>query len=231
MEESIESFDPLLQEVHKKSGGSKLCAWPHYVDWMSRTEPGSGEHSSSRFRIQANSNSFVSLIRWVERVADSVDPEGLEVEIHISDRNALQDAEATSVLRRLRSVTKVHVYPGDRHSREAVRLLYGHLDHDPIPALLSLKVLHVIHEDVIPEEMLHMILTRFAAHRNHQEGGGPRKLPDLEIIADTPREAWLIPIKSFDFAVITQIRSIAGVTFTWNRPGVSWWESGMLAVV
>lgn len=221
LEEHFEPFESLFRELHTKSRNPKIHVKPDCMEWYEPRRPG--------FRIYASSDSFPPMLRWIERVVDWADLEGLEMEIEIAG-TVLQDPEVTSILRRLRNVTKLSACRDDNNSQGTIRLL-SDLDHNPIPVLPSLKVLHFVYQGVIPEEMLQIVRTRFAAHLNHQEGGGPRKLPDLEIIADIPSPVSLMPIKSLDFAVITQIRSIAGVRFTLNWLGVPREEDGMLAVV
>ncbi|KAG9048296.1 hypothetical protein FS837_000295 [Tulasnella sp. UAMH 9824] len=227
--QSIGSFEPLLRDLHKKSGGSTFCARAGLMEWLSCITPGNGEHCYPRFIIEAKSTSFVSMLRWIGRVVDGADPEGLEVEILISDPNVLQDPEVTSTLRGLRSVTKLCAFGEDRVGQETIRLLRK-LDHNHVPILPSLKLLDLTGKDAATEEVLQMVRTRVRVYPSH---GSPRQLPDLEIVADTQSTpAWLMPIKSLDFYVITQIRSTAGVRLKFHRHSYSTWEGGgMLAIV
>lgn len=73
LSESIGSFEPLLRDLHKKSGGSNLCAEPGFMEWLSCIAPSYGEHYPS-FNIEVESTSFASMLQWIGRVVDSADP-------------------------------------------------------------------------------------------------------------------------------------------------------------
>ncbi|KAG9024858.1 hypothetical protein FS837_005158 [Tulasnella sp. UAMH 9824] len=224
LDKSLGFFESLLRELHKQCGGSILTVCHSYVDWRTRVIPWWGEPG---FEVQIWSNSFVSLLRWVERVVDEAALEDLLMKVYISGENRFLDPEFAPVLRRLRSVAEVYAGSDPENGRETVRFL-GNPDHNPIPILLSLRLLRVAYEDISAEEVLQMLRTRFAAHCNH---GGPRKLPDLEVVAELAVDAQPVPIKSLPFAVITQIRSITGVKFRFNRHKEGWNRIGTCAIV
>ncbi|KAG8954803.1 hypothetical protein FRC00_005703 [Tulasnella sp. 408] len=225
--ESVGLFEPLLRELHEKSGRSQLIVSPGFVDWKTPLKRGSGKHSYRNLEVQIRSASFISLLRWIERVVNGGDLEGLEMKVYITGQNTLPDPEVTSILGRLRNVTEIRAYHGPENSREVVRLLCD-LDDNSIPLLFSLTLLHTDYEYIAADEMLLMLRTRITAHANN---GGPGKLPGLDIVAELAVEARPEPIGSLDFAIIAQIRAIPGVRFILTRP----WEvkdtAGMCAIV
>ncbi|KAG8954802.1 hypothetical protein FRC00_005702, partial [Tulasnella sp. 408] len=204
--ESMGSFEPLLRKMHEKSGRSQLDVSPSYVDWKTPFKRGSGKHGCCSFEVQIRIFSFISLLRWIERVVNGGDLEGLEMRVYITGENRLPDPEITSILGRFRNVTEIYAYHGPENGREVVRLL-SDLDDSPIPLLFSLTVLHIDYEYIAAEEILLMLRTRLTAHTNK---GGRSQLPDLDVVAELAVEARPEPIKSLDFATIAQIRAIAG---------------------
>ncbi|KAG9041321.1 hypothetical protein FS837_012420, partial [Tulasnella sp. UAMH 9824] len=223
LDESIGLFEPLLREMHKRAGGSRLDVAPHSLDWRACLEPWMGNELG--FNVSLRSNSFASLLRWVERVVDEADLEDLQMHIHISGETTLADPEVTSILRRLRSVTALHARSQPENGRETVRLLCNP-DNPPLPILASLRLLRLDFEDMPAEELLQVLQTRSDGHCNQ---GGPRKLPDLKVVAELKAQARPVPSKSLPFTAITQIRSLAGVNFTFNRAATS--QNGTLAIV
>ncbi|KAG8893094.1 hypothetical protein FRC00_011048, partial [Tulasnella sp. 408] len=229
LEQSIVLFEALFRDLHKESGGSQLSAQSGMLQWYTGDiNPSNREHTQSFFTVRTRLPSFAPMLRWIERVFGRADPEGLEVTIRISGETVLQDPEITSVLRRLRSVTTLWASRSIRNSRETVGFL-GNLDNDLIPVFPSLKILRVFCNDVTPEEIFEMVQNRFTAHPNQ---GGRGKPSDLEIIAETiPVTTPRMPVGSLSFAVITQIRSMAGLRFTLVKRRASTWRGGMLAIV
>ncbi|KAG9041320.1 hypothetical protein FS837_012419 [Tulasnella sp. UAMH 9824] len=227
VEESMGSFEPLLREMHEKSGRSQLIVSPGFVDWKAPFKRGSDKHGYRSFEVQIRSDSFVSLLRWIERVVGGGDLEGLEMKVCITGENRLPDPEITSILQRIRNVTELRAYQGPENSQEMVRFLCD-LDDNTIPFLLSLRVLHIDYEYIAADEILLILRTRLNACA---DDGGSSKLPHLDVVVELPVEARPEPTASLDFAIIAQIRAIPGVTFTLTRP----WEyrdtAGMCAIV
>ncbi|KAG8947673.1 hypothetical protein FRC00_008994 [Tulasnella sp. 408] len=220
-------FEPFLREMHEKSGRSQLVVSPAFVDWKSPFKRGSGKHPYRSLDVQIQSRSFISSLRWIERAVGGGDLEGLEMKLDLAGQNTLADPEITSILGRLRNVTEIREYFSPQTSREMVHLLCC-LDDNPIPLLFSLTLLHVDYEYIAADEMLLMLRTRLTAHAHN---GGLCKLPSLDIVAQLQVGSRPEPIKSLDFAIISQVRAIPGVKFKFYRHLEVKDRAGMCAIV
>lgn len=223
--ESLKSFEPALQRLHKKSGGSKFCVQGRTMYWLSRSSAGGRERRPS-FEIMTLSNSFISSLRWVGRVLDNIDPEGLTVEINIDGSNALGDPEVVSILRHLRSVTEIHASSDAENSQRTLQILCDPSQNFPLPPFPSLRVLRVGYVDVSIEEILDMARARFTHPTQSLVN-----VPDLKIIVDMEDIIAPVPRRDLDFGIITQVRSIEGVTLKFRLNDAYEMGDGMLAAV
>ncbi|KAG8939286.1 hypothetical protein FRC04_006726 [Tulasnella sp. 424] len=224
LEESLRSFESVLSELHKKNGSSKFIARPGRTEWRSQ----SNNNDPPRFDILAHGISLASSLRWVERVLENMDPEGLEVMLKLDRGEAMGDPEVMSTLHRLRCVTHINT-SNPENSRGIVDLLCGPdvpSSQNAVPPLPSLRWLSMSYEYVTAKEILHMARARFA-NSPHTTF----KVHDLEISPSSPRLMWSSPSTIFNFTTITEIRSIDGVTLHTHIIRLSVLREGMLAVV
>ncbi|KAG8910954.1 hypothetical protein FRC01_006026 [Tulasnella sp. 417] len=154
---AIGPLEALIQEMHKKSGGSKLLEFGRSLAWGIYEDLPFNELDTFIFKIPATSTSLVFILRWIERIAEVADPKGLEVDMSIWSGRLLQDPEVGPILGRLRSVTKINSSCSDEDSQNVVHLLSNGLSQSSIPFLPSLKVLHISYEEVDPEEILQVV--------------------------------------------------------------------------
>ncbi|KAG8895868.1 hypothetical protein FRC00_006799 [Tulasnella sp. 408] len=224
-DESLKSFEPVLQRLHKKSGGSQFCVRGRTMYWLSPSSP-SGKARCPSFEIMTLSNSFISSLRWVGRVLDNIDPDGLTVEINIDGSNALGDPEVVSILRGLRSVTEIYTSSDVENSQRTLQILCDSSRNFPLLPFPSLKVLSVGYVDESIEEIFHMARARFA-HRTQSLVN----VPDLKIIVDMEHIIAPVPRRDLDFGIITQVRSIEGVMLKFRLNDAYEVGDGMLAAV
>lgn len=221
VDDSLRLFEPLFPRIHRKSGGSNFYARGRRMSWRSRKKT-VNERGHPYFYIVTLSTSFISSLRFVERVLDNAGPEGLEVGIDIDGRDALQDGETVEVIRRLRSVTQIFASSRAENSQKVLQLLCNARQLS-LPALPSLRVLSIRRTDGGVKELLRMARARFT----HPSQSSFR-VPNLEITVDLAGLIEVVPCRDLDFAAVTQIRSIDGVTlnFRFDQTG-----DGMLAAV
>ncbi|KAG8942550.1 hypothetical protein FRC04_003621 [Tulasnella sp. 424] len=226
LDECLTSWQPLFSALHKKNGTSNFYAKPGITRWRSLCNNG----FSPGFEIMVTDTSFASSLRWAERVLDNLDPEGLEVVLDLVSNDVFRNPEVASTLRRVRCVTHIFAYAGGGNSRGIINLLRepGVQDSkNPIPPILpSLRQLTVRHADATAEEILQIVRRRFASSTQH-----PSKVSDLHIALEVPDFIWSVPRRAFDFATVTEIRSIKGVTLDFLYRLSSTLREGMLATV
>ncbi|KAG8967524.1 hypothetical protein FRC05_002036 [Tulasnella sp. 425] len=214
-------YTPEFEELHKKNGSSKFYAGPFVTRWRSL----GNSDDSPRFDVHVYYAPFASSLRWVERVLENLDQEGLEVTLDLD--GGIGDPELMSTLRRLRCVTDICT-SNPENSRGIMDVLSDPSvpsSQNAVPLLPSLRRLSVSYAHVTAEEILHMVRIRFAKSLHTT-----LKVHDLEISPSNRRAIWPMPSRIFNFATITEIRSIDGVTLNmYNRSSTP--KEGELAVV